>query len=212
MIITSGNSGIDSFLEGGYDNEITVIYGPAGTGKTTLCLQAALCQAENKKVLFLDTEINFSVDRIKQLLNGRNINTLDNILVTKVKSFKIQQDQIKNIASIIKTGKFSLIIIDSIGHFYRSLLKKKPDLANKMLYSQLKMLKDISKRLPVIITNQVYTDIDTNTIKMVGNNIISEFSNKTLRLENLEKRVIYLLKPMRKTAYFKILETGIEII
>ncbi len=160
----------------------------------------------------MDTEINFSVERIKQLLNGRNINTLDNILVTKVKSFKIQQDQIKNIASIIKTGKFSLIIVDSIGHFYRSLLKKKPDLANKMLYSQLKMLKDISKRLPVIITNQVYTDIDTNTIKMVGNNIISEFSNKTLRLENLEKRVIYLLKPMRKTAYFKILETGIEII
>lgn len=212
MVISSGNLGIDSFLEGGYDNEITIIYGPGGTGKTTLCLQAALCQAENKKVLFFDTEINFSVERIKQLLNGRNIGILDNIIVTKVKSFKLQQDHIKNIAKIINTGKFSLIVVDSIGHFYRSLLKKKPDLANKMLYSQLKMLKDISKKLPVIITNQVYTDIDTNTIKMVGNSIVSKFCNKTLMLENLGKRAIYLLKPKRKTSYFKILETGIDII
>src|SRR3989339_1589394 len=56
---------IDQLL-GGYEKDIiTTIYGPAGSGKTTLCLLCAMNTArEGKKVIYIDTENNFSVERL----------------------------------------------------------------------------------------------------------------------------------------------------
>ena len=52
MVLT-GSQELDKFLKE-YKN-VTLIYGPAGSGKSTLCLLAAIEQAlNNKKVLFLN--------------------------------------------------------------------------------------------------------------------------------------------------------------
>jgi DNA repair protein RadB len=213
MVISSGNKEFDGIIDKGYGNYITSFYGSAGTGKTTFCLMAAIEQAkQNKKVLYFDTEINFSLERLKQMITTDLEKILDNIIVIKIKGFKGQQDQIKKIPSMIESGKISLVIIDSIGHYYRSLVKKEFDLANSMLNSQLRILDEISKNIPVIITNQVYTDLDEHVVKMVGNKIIEKYSHYIIRLDNDIKRSIQIMLPSRKSLNFVIENSGIKLL
>ena len=54
-MIKTGTEELDNFLEN-YKG-LTTLYGEGGSGKTTLCMLAAIEQAlNNKKVLYLDTE------------------------------------------------------------------------------------------------------------------------------------------------------------
>ena len=63
-----------------YGREVTCIYGPAASGKTTLALMACVEAAkEGKKVLFIDTEEGFSVDRFKQI--SGDVYLLKNIII-----------------------------------------------------------------------------------------------------------------------------------
>ncbi|MBI2670717.1 AAA family ATPase [Candidatus Woesearchaeota archaeon] len=213
MAISSGNKDFDEIINGGYDNCITTFYGSAGTGKTTFCLMAAIEQTKyNNKVIFIDTESNFSIERIKIICQNKLENILGRIILFKVKSFKIQQDQIKNLFNLINVGNFSLIIVDSIGHYYRSLVKKKPDLANKMLISQLKMLKKISEKQPVVITNQVYTDIDKNIVRMLGRSIVGGYSTYIINLDKSDRRKLIVKKPLKRESFFQIVDQGIKIL
>jgi len=48
--ISTGNSDLSKWLSGGYEPDIiTTIYGPAGSGKTNLCVLAAASQAKKIK-------------------------------------------------------------------------------------------------------------------------------------------------------------------
>ena len=72
---------------GGLKHEINLVYGKAGSGKTTLALQAALALArENKKILFLDTEGGFNVERFQQMAGEQWTELLDKIVVMRMKS------------------------------------------------------------------------------------------------------------------------------
>ena len=77
------------------NNNIIAIYGEAGTGKTTLSLIAAIDKLKlGKKVLFLDTENSFPIERFKQLTEN-NLSLLDNLILIKANNFKEQQEKIK---------------------------------------------------------------------------------------------------------------------
>ena len=67
--IPSGSKILDKMLNGGYEKDIiTTIYGPAGSGKTILCLLCSVNMTRNnKKVIYVDTENNFSIERLKQI-------------------------------------------------------------------------------------------------------------------------------------------------
>ena len=60
---------VDGMTGGGLQEEIiTTVYGPPGSGKSTLCFQyvvAALQQG--KQVIYIDTEGGFSVERLHQM-------------------------------------------------------------------------------------------------------------------------------------------------
>src|SRR3989338_11435140 len=100
-MINIGSEDLNKLLVGYKNNAVTSIYGEAGSGKTTLCLLAAIEQAlNNKKVLFLDTENNFSTERFTQLLNNRDKECIKNILILKIKNFNIQHTQIKSLEKI----------------------------------------------------------------------------------------------------------------
>jgi len=52
MRIKTGTSVLDELLEGGLETDtITIIYGPAGSGKTNFCLHAAINMLEKIKKL-----------------------------------------------------------------------------------------------------------------------------------------------------------------
>ena len=67
--VPTGSDVLDSLLEGGYETDvITTIYGPAGSGKTVLCLLCSIYVAKSgKKVVYVDSEGGFSLERFRQI-------------------------------------------------------------------------------------------------------------------------------------------------
>ena len=204
-MINTGSEDLNKFLE--VYSEITSIYGEAGSGKSTLCLLAAIEQAlNNKKVLFLDTEENFSLERFEQLLNNRNKECIKNILILKVKNFNIQHQQVKNLEEI---KNISLIIIDSITHHYRRLYSREPELAKGMLGKQLSILNKISKNIPILITSQVYSNMN-NDVQAVGKDILIKFSKTIIKLEKNPRKIIN--ETNKKNSNFEITNEEIKIL
>ena len=69
MKISAGSSILDELLDGGLESQvITTLYGAAGSGKSNIAMLAALDVASGgEKVIFIDTEGSFSIDRVKQI-------------------------------------------------------------------------------------------------------------------------------------------------
>ena len=60
--IPTGSKILDKLLDDGYEKDIiTTIYGPAGSGKTNLCILCAMNTArEGKKVIYIDPGVALS--------------------------------------------------------------------------------------------------------------------------------------------------------
>ncbi len=191
--ISSGNSDLDKWLNGGYDMDIiTTIYGPAGSGKTNLCLIAASEIAKKgKKVVYIDTEGGFSISRLNQISDEK---TAEKILVYKVTDFKEQREALNRLMSNLKG--IGLIVMDSIAMQYRLELgnanseKKENDVVmiNRALVRQLRILNEIArkKNIPVLITNQVYSDFNNREkVNMVGGDILKYWSKCLIELQRV---------------------------
>ena len=207
-MIPTGSEDLDKFLNGYEDRGVTAMYGEAGSGKTTLCLLATISQAlQKKKVLFLDSESNFSTERFEQLLNKKDKDCIKNILVLKIKNFNLQHTQIKNLESV---KGVSLIIVDSITHYYRRLYRREPEIAKAMLGKQLSILKKISENnIPILITSQVYSNMKDDVLPL-GKDILERFSKTIIKLEKTPRKVV-VKKPKTIECNFKITNEGIKI-
>lgn len=219
--VSTGVDFLDELLNGGYEKDIiTTIYGPAGSGKTNLCILFANSQAKKGKVLYIDTENGFSVERLKQI-NPEYNKLLQNIMFLKPKNFDEQTKSIELIDQEFKST--NCIIIDSIALLYRLELGKNQDAidVNRSLGNQLLKLATISreKKIPIIITTQVYSDFSNNqNFKLVGGDLLSYISKTLIELDILNSksnslRVLTLKKHRNisegKKKYFKILEKGL---
>src|SRR3989338_3841409 len=92
--ILTGSHDLNKWLEGGYEKGIiTTLYGPGGSGKSNFVLLTACHQAKkDKKVIFIDTEVGFSIDRISQISGGIPEFVLKNIVILKPTSFHEQKN------------------------------------------------------------------------------------------------------------------------
>ena len=143
-IIPSGSKILDYLLQGGYEKDvITTIYGPAGSGKTGLCLLAAINIArKGKKIIYIDTEGGFSLERLKQIaLDYKKI--LDKIIFLRPTNFKEQKKVFSQLKEIIN-NKIGLIVVDTISMLYRLELGKSTDAqeANRELRKQISYLNE----------------------------------------------------------------------
>ncbi len=200
--IPSGSAELDEWLDGGYDKEIiTVFYGPAGSGKTNLCIIAAAEQAAvGKKVIFIDTEGGFSVERLKQLAN---FDVMKNIILLKATTFDEQRECFNKLLDLSNKG-IGLIVIDSLVMLYRLELGEasgakdfeKIQAVNRSLVRQLRILSEIArkKNIPILATDQVYSEFlsyeeieagKKKQMSMVGGDIIKYWSKCIIELENL---------------------------
>jgi len=236
MKISTGNEDFDEWLNGGYESDIiTTIYGPAGSGKTNFCVLAAAALAvKGKKVIFIDTEGGFSVERLAQIADA---SVLKNILMLKATSFKEQKDIFNNLLGKINKD-IGLIVVDSAVMLYRlemSMAKSSNNdeqarLVNRALAKQLEILNEIArnKNIPVIITNQVYSpfikkeelgdrDIEeekAKQVRMVGGDILKYWSKCIIELRKDGSKRKAILKKHRslpeKEFSFAIIGKGIE--
>ena len=193
------NNFLDSLEKG-----IVLVYGGAATGKTTLCLQHSLKKSEIGKVLFLDTENTFSLERLNQMNENYKLH-LDKILVVKPKGLDELEKRVEVFEKV--SDNFNLVILDSFGMYYRLDLQKRGYIeANNIAVSILRKLRHISERIPVIITNQIYEDESGR--KSLGGKMVQNFSDYILELQN-DPKEIKMRKPDGKKSNFKIVDKGL---
>jgi len=218
--VSTGIKFLDLLLKGGYDQDvITTIYGPSGCGKTNLCLVAAVKVVESgKKAIFIDTEGGICVERIKQLTK-KHEDVLKNIIFFNPVNF-IEQNEIFETLRGMVNESIGMIVIDSISMLYRLELGKSTEVydVNAALGRQIAYLVEIARRkkIPVLITNQVYSDFDNrDQVKMVGGDLLKYGSKCLIEVKAFANcRGLILRKhrslPEGLEAKFKIIGDGIE--
>jgi DNA repair protein RadB len=214
--ISTGSYDLNKWLYGGYESDvITMIAGPPGSGKTNFSILAACSQAKKeKKVIFIDTEGGFSVERVKQILGEEYSSVIKNFLVLEPMDFKEQMEIFKTLSKNIKENHVSLIVVDSIAMLYRLEIgdciqyenSEKIKLINNQVAWQMKLLSEISRKqkIPIILTNQVYSNYLNSEqilqgiepqVNIVGGDLFKYWSKCIIQLSCLNnKRKAILIK------------------
>ena len=168
--ISTGSYDFNEWLSGGYEkNVISMIAGPPGSGKTNFSLLVACSQAKNgNKVIFMDTEGGFSIERVKQIVGNDYENILKNIFLLSPSSFDEQKKCFVKLLEAIRKDHVSLIVVDGMAMLYRLELgdasqsgnDERVKQVNRDVAKQMRNLAEISRKqeIPVVITNQVYSD------------------------------------------------------
>jgi DNA repair protein RadB len=221
MYVSTGSEELDTFLSGGYEDDvITTIYGPGGSGKTNLCLLCVINTVKKgKKVIYIDTEASFSARRMKQLDMDYE-ETLKSISFLRPTSFEEQKAVFSKLKDIVNKD-IGLIVVDSIAMLYRLEFGKSQEIyeVNRDLGTQIALLTELArvKKIPVLITNQVYSSFDeTDGVRVVGGDIMKYGSKCLLELKkgraNIRLAIIrkHRSMPEGKEFKFEIVEDGIE--
>src|SRR3989338_7222504 len=220
--ISSGTKIMDDFLNGGYEKDvITTIYGPAGSGKTTLCMLCLCGIAKDKKIIFIDTENGFSTERLSQISENYKA-VLSKTRFLRPKNFEGQKKCVENLDKTL-SSKFGIVIIDTLTMLYRLVIKEEGGIheLNRQLGIQVNMLSQLAMKyqIPVIISNQVYSDFEDKTkVNMVGGDILRYGSKCLIELQvadgGLRRAVIRKHRSIeeRKEITFKIVNKGIEAV
>ncbi len=206
---------IDKLLNGGLEiGCITNFYGPPGSGKTQIAMCAAASFSKTTKVCFVDTEGGFSPERFLQISGDETF--LKNVLIKEVKTWDEQKNVIRKLENI-KTG---LIIIDSIVALWRTEINQENFFEiNQELARQLLILSKIARerKIPVIITTQIYEDIETGKIELSSRNIVKWWSKNLVELIHAGRpncRIAIIRKsrsiPEGKKIEFEITSAGLK--
>ena len=221
MKIGSGCAPMDWLLEGGYEKDVlTTIYGGPGTGKTNFLL-LALAHSEQlakKQLIYIDTEGNFSVARLRQITPDYE-EVLKRVILLKPTTFEEQRAAFEKLRRIVNE-KVGVIMLDGAAMLYRlELVSKDAKEASRELALQLSFLAEISrkKQIPVLVTNQIYADLesDEQRTRMVGGDVLRYASKCLIELKRLPDgtRVAILRKHRslpEKSVRFRVTEDGVE--
>jgi len=159
--MSTGCSSIDTMLHGGFPtSQVSLVYGEASTGKTTLAIQCAVESAKKDlKVLYVDADRSFSQNRFAQLAGDQLEKVADSIVVFAPETFSEQTSLVEGIESYV-TGSTGMVVVDTITSLYRSSLgsTEKVFAQNRELNRQLAYLAELAavRRIAVLLTSQVH--------------------------------------------------------
>jgi DNA repair protein RadB len=226
--IPTGCRTIDKFLEGGIPFEsVTLIYGEAETGKTTLAIQCAInCALHDYKTLFVDCDGTFSPKRLSQIASEKFKEIAELIILMKPNNFREQTLVIDQLTDYINRN-FGLVTIDTITGLYRAEIAESPEKAfelNRELNRQIGLLAQLAKtqKIAVLMTSQVrsvFNNAHVN-IEPVATRVLKFWADTIIALKPTENPIIIkaiLEKNLKKTkivqpitCHLKIGETGIH--
>jgi DNA repair protein RadB len=232
--IMTGSYDLNKWLEGGYDKGIiSLFYGPAASGKSNFVMLTACHQAKkNKKIIFIDTEGSFSIDRINQICVGMPEFVLNNIMILKPTNFQEQKNCFYKLLKEIRESKnIGLVIIDSMTMLYRLELadarKKGIDEVRKVnddMAKQMRALNEIARKrdIPILITSQVYNEFLSDEdwisgkeagVNVVGGDLLKYYSKCIIELKNKNGKRKAIIKKHRslpeKEFNFEVVNEGI---
>jgi DNA repair protein RadB len=217
---SSGNAAFDKLLGGGFEvRTITQLYGEPASGKSTLCIIAAVsCLRAGHSVAYIDSE-GFSIERFRQIAGDDTEKLADKLFLFEPIDFEHQGQVIGEVEKVLKTHKPQLLIMDSATALYRTDLDKGRD-AIQVLTRQMIYLLGYAKRyeIPVIITNQVYMDTGKNTWYGLGGFALEHISKVIVRIEKTgttgyrrARLVKHRSQPEGASFEFEIVKDGIAV-
>jgi DNA repair protein RadB len=208
---------------------ITNFFGQPGTGKTNLCLLAALdCIKKGGRVLYIDTEGGLSPERASQIWGDPKF--LGNMEIAEPRTLKEQEQAVAKACA----SAANLIILDSAVALYRiehaenvegiaeSEKNKHMDTildASRSLSRQMAALSKASKQknIPVIITAHAFRNWDSGEYDVVGGDPIKYWSKTIVSIEKTgrdsERKatiVKHRSKPEGGNVKFEISQDGIK--
>jgi DNA repair protein RadB len=223
--IPTGSKTIDECLGGGLPAEsISLVYGEAETGKTTLAMQCAVnCAKQCRKTLFVDCDDTFSVQRLSQITAKQFAETAELIVLARPRDFREQATIIDGLTEYI-ANNFALTILDTFTSLYRLKVSESPSKTfelNRELNRQLAVLAQNAKinKIAVLITSQVHSVLDEVPVSVepVATRVLKFWSSAIIALRPTENSQIVemtLEKTPRKlhpmTHPLRIEESGIH--
>ena len=189
--LSTGCNALDSLLQGGIGRgEITLFYGEAATGKTTVAIQAALAAAmKGLKVLFVDCDSSFTQQRFCQI-GGNDARSLsERIILFFPETFEEQRLLVESLDNYM-TPNLGLVVIDSMSTLYRAAFPKADSIfnLNRDLTRQLAYLADLtlSKSIACLITSQVHARLKPlgDKVEPVARRALLHFPRTIVRIRS----------------------------
>lgn len=222
--IPTGCKNLDKDLNGGIPSRsVSLIYGEAETGKTTLAMQLALsCALHGNKTLFIDCDGMFSVKRLSQVSAGKFDAIADLIILMRPNSFAEQTTIVDRLTEYL-TDHFGLVVVDTLTSLYGVSIAEHPQKTfelNRELNRQLALLAQISKmqKIAVIVVSQVRASFKEEqvSIEPVATRVLKFWADTIMDLKPTEnpgtvKLILEkTMKPQLMTYYLSITESGIH--
>jgi DNA repair protein RadB len=232
--IMTGSHDLNNFLDGGYEKGIiTLLYGPPGSGKSNIVMLAGAYHAsQEKKIIFIDSEGSFSVERIAQMARHSYQQILSHMVILKATNFAEQKKIFHNLSNEIKSKNIGMIIVDSITMLYRLALAdarkkgfKELQEVNAELAREMRILHELARKntISVLITGQVYSEFLSEEewlagkeagVNVVGGDILKYWSKCILELQKKNGARTMIIKKHRsmpeKSFNFEIINEGIR--
>ncbi|PSQ26189.1 DNA repair and recombination protein RadB [Halobacteriales archaeon QS_9_68_17] len=222
--IPTGCGPVDDLLDGGFERgTVTQVYGQPAAGKTNLALSAAVeAAADGGLAVLIDTE-GLSLDRFGQLAEARadggSVEAItSNIVVESAYDFDEQAEAVRDAGEFAEEA--DVIVLDSATGFYRLERTADGDGGESLrdVARQVTHLLSLARRhdLGVVVTNQVFTDPDSDRTRPLGGHTLEHWTGTVLRVDRfrggnrratLEK---HRSKGAGETATFRITDTGLE--
>lgn len=216
--LSTGVGALDDLIGGGLEPKvITQFYGGPASGKSVLCVLAAVsCLRSGKDVIFLDTE-GFSVERFRQVAASEAEELSHNLFLYEPLDFEQQGLMIARFERLLSRETTGLIVMDSATGLYRTQLEQGIRAMQKLTLQIMHLLGYAKKYgIPVLITNQVFMDVEKNRFVGLGGTALAHISKVIVRIErtNSHRRAIlekHRSRPAGGFFDFDIVERGISV-
>ena len=221
--LSTGCGSLDEALGGGFRfGIVSLVYGVASTGKTTMalsCIIRHLRDDVNQKAFYIDADNSLSTNRLMQIA-GNEADLLERLLIWRPQSFSEQTEIIERLP-VLLTHEATPVVVDSVTGLYR-LEAGDPDRTfsvNKALNRQLGFLSEMAKtrEAVVLLIGQVHSVIGSETpqVEPVAQRLLRYWSDTVLKLETTRMpgiREAMLEKPeeAKKACRFRLSDAGVE--
>ena len=181
--LPTGIGCIDQILGGGFDRGVlNQVFGEGGVGKTNIAMQTAVNTIiSGKKVIYIDTE-GFSSTRFMQI--SRNSPDVSRgIFLYRVMDLSDQEVAVIKSEKLLEKEKdIELLIIDSFTALMR--LERDDSSKNGSVQKQLRIMNAMCTEydMGVLITNQIYYDIQGGHTTPYGGFFLDHFSKTIVEL------------------------------
>ena len=220
--LPTGCPPIDELLGGGFRfGEVSLVYGEASTGKTTLALSCVTrhLQADPwAKAFYVDSDGKLSTQRMIQIADGDE-GLLERLLIWRPTDFKQQTEVIEDISDLLPASNAPLIV-DSVTGLYRLEAgdPRRTFKTNKELNRDLGFLAETAKakQAAVLVTGQVRSILgETPQVEPVAHRLLRYWSETVLKLESTSIQAVRqatLEKPTEepRSVRFKLAGSGLE--